>query len=229
MTPPLLVALGWLTFGGSHLLLSHGGIRSALVGRLGDRGFSAAYSIVALAAFYLLVVAYFPHRHAGTPFWDLRLVLPAVRITEALAYVAFFFIAAGLLAPSPLSMGARGAALEPRGLLRVTRHPFLMGTALLGLAHCVANGFPSDLAFFGGLTVFSVAGAYHQDARKRRAAAGTARAFFDGTSVLPFAAILSGRQSLRLGELPWLRGGLGILAAYVIRSFHDNWWGTPLI
>ena len=229
MSATVLVVLGWISFGGTHLALSHGGIRSGLIGKLGARGFSGVYSIVALATFYLLVTAYFPHRHAGAALWDLRLSLPAVRIAEALGYVAFFFMAAGLLAPSPLSMGGTRTPYEPRGLMRVTRHPFLAGSAILGLAHCITNGFASDLAFFGGLAVFSIAGAYHQDARKRREAPPERAAFFEKTSVLPFAAILAGKQSLALRELPWLRGGVGVLGAYVIRMYHDNWWGIPLI
>ncbi|MDP3940113.1 MAG: NnrU family protein, partial [Deltaproteobacteria bacterium] len=220
--------LGWITFGGSHILLSHGSNRSALTGKLGPLGFSGVYSRIARAAFTVLVMAYFPARHAGAPFWDLRLSIPAVRVTEALAYVAFFLISAGLLAPSPLSLGSRDP-YEPRGLTRITRHPFLAGTALLGLAHCIPNGFPSDLAFFGGLSLFSLAGAFHQDARKRREAAPEAQAFFEHTSVIPFAAILAGAQTLKPGELPWLRGGVGVVAAYLIRNYHDNWWGMPLI
>ncbi|MDP3938736.1 MAG: NnrU family protein, partial [Deltaproteobacteria bacterium] len=106
MNAARLVALGWITFGGSHILLSHGSIRSALTGKLGALGFSGVYSLIALAAFTVLVMTYFPERHAGAPLWDLRLSIPAVRVTEALAYVAFFLISAGLLAPSPLSLGS---------------------------------------------------------------------------------------------------------------------------
>lgn len=228
MTETLFVLLGWIAFGGSHLLLSHGGVRAGLCSKLGERGFAGVYSLVALGTFYFLVTAYFGHRHAGAVLWDLRLSLPAVRTVEGLLYLAFFFMGAGLLAPSPVSMGPR-TRYEPRGLLRVTRHPFHIGTAILGLAHCIVNGYPSDLAFFGGLATFSLAGAFHQDARKRREAPPEAQAFFAETSVLPFAAILAGRQPFRFAELPWIPGLLGIAGAVVIRMFHDNWWGIPVL
>lgn len=228
MKDALLVLFGWIAFGGTHIFLSHGRIRQGLLGRLGERGYSGLYSLVALATFYFLATAYFGHRHAGPELWDLRFYLPAVRLVEGLVYVAFFFMGAGLLAPSPLSMIGR-AGYGPRGLMRITRHPFTMGSALLGVAHCIVNGFPSDLAFFGGLAAFSIAGAFHQDARKRRAAKPEQISFFEQTSVIPFAAVMSGRQKLKLREIPWIQGLTGVAGAIVIRMYHDNWWGIPVL
>jgi uncharacterized membrane protein len=222
------VLIGWLAFGGSHLFLSHGSIRDGLRRRLGANGFLGFYSLVALAAFYFLVTAYFYHRHAGPRLWDLRFSVAATRVVEGLNLLAFFMMIASFITPSPTAMDPR-ARHEARGLLRITRHPFLMGAAILGLSHCIVAGYASDLAFFGGLAAFAIAGAFHQDARKRREAGPEEIPFFEQTSVLPFAAILRGRQSLRPGELPWIPGLIGIAVALVIRWYHARWFGVPIL
>lgn len=227
MSEAFTVALWWIAFGGGHLVLSHGRIREGLRRRLGPNGFNGIYSLVAIPAFYFLVTSYFHHRHAGSLLWDLRTSAWAVRLVEALMLFSFFLMVGSFFTPSPLAMDPRGR-YEPRGLLRITRHPFTMGSALLGLSHCIPNGYGSDLAFFGGLAAFSVAGALHQDTRKRRESAADRQAFFERTSVLPFAAILGGRQSLRPGELPWIAGAVGIAAALVIRWYHARWFGIPI-
>ncbi len=226
MSETLTVALGWIAFGGSHLLLSHGAIREGLRRRLGANGFNGLYSLIALPAFYFLVTSYFPHRHAGLVLWDLRFRAPAVRAVEIVMIFSFVMMVGSFFTPSPLAMDPRGR-YEPRGLLRITRHPFAMGSALLGLSHCLPNGFGSDLAFFGGLAAFSLVGAFHQDARKRRQAGPDQEAFFERTSVLPFAAILRGRQALRIRELPWLAAVAAIAAAIIVRWLHGRWFGVP--
>jgi uncharacterized membrane protein len=222
------ILLGWLAFGGGHLLLSHGGIRERLRRRLSPRGFNGVYSLVALAAFWYLLTAYFYHRHAGPMIWDLRTSAPVVHLVEAIMLVSFFLLFASFAAPSPASMDPRGK-FEVTGLMRITRHPFLMGAALFGIAHCIPNGWPSDLAFFGGFAVFALAGAYHQDARKRREAPPERRPFFEQTSILPFAAILHGKQPPRLRDLPWVAGLIGVGLALAIRFYHLKWFGGALL
>jgi uncharacterized membrane protein len=223
----LTVTLWWAAFGGSHLILSHGAIREGLRGRLGPHGFNGLYSLIAIPAFYFLVTSYFAHRHAGPALWDLRVWAPGLRLVELVMIFAFFLMAGSFFTPSPLAMDPRGR-YEPRGLLRITRHPFTMGSAILGVSHCIPNGYGSDLAFFGGLAAFSLAGAYHQDGRKRRETDPERQAFFAQTSILPFGAILGGRQSLRLRELPWLAGAIGIAGALLIRWYHARWFGVPI-
>jgi uncharacterized membrane protein len=227
MSETLSVAFWWVAFGGGHLVLSHGAIREGLRRRLGSNGFNGLYSLLALPAFYFLVMSYFPHRHAGPALWDLRTWAPGVHLVEAMMLLSFYLMVGSFFTPSPLAMDPRGRH-EPRGLLRITRHPFTMGAALLGVSHCILNGYGSDLAFFGGLAAFSVAGAFHQDARKRREAGPEQQPFFEQTSVLPFAAILRGIQPLRLGELPRLAAIVAIAAALLVRWYHTRWFGIPL-
>jgi uncharacterized membrane protein len=61
------LVLAITAFVGTHFLLSHP-LRAALVARLGEKGFSGLYSVIALATFYWVYVA-FSGAPVGDYFW----------------------------------------------------------------------------------------------------------------------------------------------------------------
>ena len=63
-----IVAL-WVAFAVSHMGLSSLRLRPRLAALLGERGYQAIYSIVALALFVPLVRLYFANPHAGPHLW----------------------------------------------------------------------------------------------------------------------------------------------------------------
>lgn len=213
------IALLWVAFAASHMGLSSRRLRPRLVARLGAQGFQGAYSLAALATFVPLVWLYFANQHAGPHLWYLGR-FPFVRWTAYLGMaLALTLVAGGLLTPSPASL--TGGKPEPRGVLRITRHPLLMGLGLFGAVHLLtANVNAAELAFFAGFPVFVVAGCLHQDRRKLAGDPSYAR-FVAETAFLPF----SGSGALRgLAEaVPALALGIGL--AVVIRAFHPAWFG----
>lgn len=136
-----------------------------------------------------------------------------------LAVVGIALIVAGVLQPSPALAGITKAA-GSRGLTRIMRHPLFTGIALWAASHLLLNGFVTDVLFFGGLLVFSLAGAAHQDARKRITDRERLGPFLAETSMWPFAAILAGRNRIAWGELPWIGLILGAAAAIGIYALH---------
>ena len=52
-------------------------------------------------------------------------------------------------------------------MTKITRHPLFVAMAVWGGAHLLMNGYAPDVAFFGGFVVYGLAGAAHQDYRKR--------------------------------------------------------------
>ena len=215
------VAFWWLAFAGSHLALSSAGPRSKLIERLGAQPFAGAYSLVALFTFIPLVRAYWHGRHGGPMLWSMGTVPGAVPLAILLGVAGMALVAASFAQPSVTGMDPR-AGTRAHGITRITRHPLFMGLAVWGLAHALVTGYLADVIFFGGFPVYGLIGAAHQDVRKQREAGQDLRAFYDETSLLPFWAILTGRNRLELSELPFAALGIGASVAIVIYLLHPT-------
>ncbi len=214
----LKILLLWIAFGGSHILLSSIKLRSGLIARLGEKGFQGLYALVSLVTFIPLVWVYAVNRNMDGLLWNLASIPGFRHAIMLIAVLGLTFACASFFQPSPALMGApktEGA----RGLIRITRHPLFMPLALWALAHALINGFLTDVLFFGGFFLFSLIGCAHQDARKR-VTDKHLEPLFAETSLIPFAAILSGRNRLVLSELPWLGLGLGLIISVVIYLLH---------
>jgi len=122
---------------------------------------------------------------------------------------------------SPFAIGAEKAG-DPRGLERVTRHPFFAGLALFGAAHALLAPRLIGAIAMGSLGFLAAFGAWFQD-RKLLALRGESyRDYVAVTSAIPFAAILAGRQRLVWGELPWGTLLLGLAFAALLRAVHPH-------
>jgi uncharacterized membrane protein len=222
------LAFFWAAFAGSHLVLSSARLRPRLFARLGEQGFRGAYSLIALATFVPLVWVYAQHKHAGPLLWttlgppEMARVVNHVLMAAALVLLASSLLP-GSAAPSAMQSQADGSACVG-GMTRITRHPTLIAFALFGIAHLLVNGGLGDVVFFGGFPLFSWIGARHQDARMARERAGY-RNVMAHTSTVPFAAILAGRQSLVVRELPLPGITVGLVLAVVLRAFHATLFG----
>jgi uncharacterized membrane protein len=114
------------------------------------------------------------------------------------------------------------AAHEATGVVRITRHPFLWGVALWAAFHLLANGDAASVVFFGTFLALAVAGTYSIDAKRARKMGAAWTPFAERTSNIPFAAILAGRNSLKLGELfTWRQAAA--LAAFVLLLYIHAW------
>lgn len=218
MSPTLTIVLLWLGFAGSHVLLSHPPVRARLVASLGTQAFLGVYSVVALALFVPLCWVYFDHLHQGDWLWVAPRGAVLTGFVSLGSIVGFVLMAGGLLQPSPAGM--TGGSMEPRGVLRLTRHPLFMGLGLVGLFHLVPNASATDLAFFAGLPLFAIVGCAHQDRRKLAEGVPGYAAFVAATPFLPF----TGRETLRgLAEMGPLRIGVGVVLALGVRWAHRFW------
>jgi uncharacterized membrane protein len=224
MNPSLGVVLLALAFVGSHLGLATHPIRSRLVAWFGEWGFRWFFFFVAATSFALLTVYYADHRADG----PLGLALgenPVLRWPLVSIVVVGVVMMAGAFARysgGPYDLIDAGTTRPPRGLERVTRHPFLTGIALFAGAHALlATHLVSTLAMLA-LATLAVVGAYHQDAKLRRSRGAPFAAYVASTSAVPFAAILAGRQRLVWRELPWGAFLAGVAVAAGLRSVHAD-------
>jgi uncharacterized membrane protein len=216
VSPTTSILLLWIAFTATHLGLASVRVEPRLRAKLGDAAFLGLYSVIALALFVPLVTIYFGNRHAGPWLWTVE-VGPVLRALLYLGMTLGLILAVGsLLRPSPASL-VPNAPAEVRGVYRVTRHPLVLGLALIWALHLVPNASTADVAFFGGFVLFSLAGAWHQDARKLHAGDEKFREFHAVTSFLPFGRGLAG-----LADLPPLVVALGVLAALGVRWLHPG-------
>jgi uncharacterized membrane protein len=224
MEPLYAAALIALLFVGSHVGLATGPIRSRLVAHLGEWGFRMIFFAVAATSFAVLIVYYADHRTEGGAGPGLALP-PTARgllVGAVVVGVTLMIASFATYAGSPYDVDRPNAARPPRGLERVTRHPFLAGMALFASAHALLATHLIASVLMAALAVLAVVGAAHQDAKLRRLRGPAFGEYLASTSAVPFAAILSGRQPLAWRELPVVVIGLGLGIAAWLRYAHDR-------
>jgi uncharacterized membrane protein len=207
-------------FVGIHLLVAGTRLRDGIVRAIGERPYLGLFSLLSLAGIVWLSHS-FARSEPMAPLWQ----LPMLRWVALVGtFVAFEFAVIGLTTPNPTSVGADAVldSQEPaRGMLRVTRHPFLWGVALWGLCHVLVNPDPPALLFFGALLALALMGPLSIDAKRRRVHGVRWERFAAVTSNVPFAAIFEGRNRLAIREIGAWRVALGlglylgVLAAHV--------------
>jgi uncharacterized membrane protein len=220
--------MGEVLFAGIVLLATHLGVsstplRGALVRLLGERGYLAAYSLVAAAALAFLILAY-----ADVPRLE-YLWVPDPRlywVPKIAMMIALVMLVGGFMVRNPTAVGQGGALEAPAtGMTRITRHPFQWAVVLWAASHIVANGDQVSVAFFGALLVLALAGSVLIDAKKSRLSGWDA--FAAQTSNVPFLAILTGRNRLVPRELA-LPTVVGAIVYAAVFWSHEWLAGVPV-
>ncbi len=215
MTAQWVWLAGFLFFA-THLGVSSTGLRPLLIAQFGQGAYLGIYSGMAFATLAALVWTY-----TGTPHFPLS--WPALTLAPKLIMpFAVFFIVGGFTVPNPTSVGAetRMAGDAARGLLRITRHPVQWGLLLWATSHLLANSDIASIGFFGSMAAVSALGMLAMDRRK----AGLEQwpAFAAVTSVIPFGAIVGGRNRLVAAELL-----LPLAIASIVTL--TMWWFHPAL
>jgi len=211
-------------FLGLHLLISGTRLRDAITGAIGEGPYMALFSLASVAALVWLVMAYNAARSGSenqilyTPWTGIRhLAIPVVAI-------AFLLAVPGLLLPNPTSVRQEGAAAKDgtvKGVLRITRHPFLWGVAIWSAFHVAANGDEASAIFFGTFLLLSIFGTFSIDAKRRRKMGAAWDAFAAKTSNIPFA-----RGGVRIGELLDWRLAVAVVAFLGVLFSHAHLFGV---
>jgi uncharacterized membrane protein len=212
-----------------HLFVSGTRLRDALTGRIGPGPYMGLFSLASLIGLVWLGWS-FGHARAdpaNAAIWGLTRATRDLQIVIQL--VAFLLIVPGLTTPNPTSVRQEGALDRPdvvRGMLRITRHPFLWGVTIWAAGHLLVNGDIASLILFGSLLALGLFGPASIDAKRRRALGPKWEAFAAQTSNVPFLAILQGRQRLALGEIGWWRILLAIAVWAALAWAHPYFTGV---
>jgi uncharacterized membrane protein len=221
MTLLILAAALWVFV---HVGISGTSLRDAVVARLGEGRFMLAFSIASVVSITLLVLAW---QNAETTFlWSapawLRWVLAILMLPAFVLFMASH-------KRNPTAVGNKGLGEEPRGIQRVTRHPMLISFAIWALMHVIGNGDTASLVFFGAFLVTAVAGMPSIDAKLARRHGAAWEGFAAKTSILPFGAILAGRNRLVLAEIGWMPPVIGFVLWAALLHFHRGIFGVPAL
>lgn len=149
----LVLILGLAIFLGVHSIrIVADGWRTAMIARIGEKGWKAGYAIASIVGFVLIVRGYGLARETVTLLW----VSPVgVRhLTGVLTAVAFVLIA---------------AAYVPRNRIKpLVHHPMLAGVMVWAVAHLLVNGTLHAVVLFGAFFVWSLVDFVVSRARDRR-------------------------------------------------------------
>ncbi|MFZ3034118.1 MAG: NnrU family protein [Parvibaculum sp.] len=196
-----------------HLLVSGTSFRGKLVGAMGENAYIGLFSLASISGIVWLCMAYnatndIPNRL----YWVAPVGL--VHAAPLVMIVAFLFALIGLTTPNPTAVKAEALLDKPdavKGMLRITRHPFLWAVILWSALHIGLNGDRASIMFFGTFLLLASLGTLSIDGKRKAALGDKWKGFAAQTSNLPFAAIIARRNKLALGELGWWRILLGLV------------------
>ena len=222
------LALAMAVFVGAHFILSSLAVRQGITARVGERTFRAIYALVALASFIWILLAY-----GAAPDAALWQPVPVLRhIARVVMPFACLFLVAGLTTRNVTGIGGETLLDDPhpvRGAATITRHPFLWGVALWGVAHTAANGDVASVLLFGGMTLLALGGMAHIDHRRRQSAGAAWGPVAMGSSAIPFLAAIQGRVKIDWAGIGATRILAGLALYVTILATHEAAFGVAVI
>lgn len=214
----LLIA-GCLSFLAIHLGISGTPLRAVLHNALGESPYLGVYSLLSFGSLGLMIYGYGQLPHTD------YLWLPSVaayKVSKVLMLLSLVTIVMGTLVKNPTAvMSEQALDNEVSGMLKITRHPLQWGILLFACAHLLANGDTASIFFFGTFSLLSFFGMLSMDQRRRRETDPKWRAFMEKTSMVPFAALVSGRLQFTLGDINWMGLIAGCALYASIYWLHD--------
>ena len=222
----LVLAVG--CFVGGHFALSSVKVRTALIAALGENGFRAVYSLVAVAALVWTVMAY-----GAAPrvvLWKADMGL--THVPAALMPLACILAVAGMTTRTVTMVGGESLARSPHpvvGIATVTRHPFLWAVTLWAVGHIATNGDVASLVLFGGMALLALGGMAHIDYRRRLSLGADWGPVAMTTSVIPFLAALQGRNRVDWRGIGWGRLAGGLVLAVALPFLHPWVSGKTIV
>lgn len=216
-------------FLGIHLLVAGTRARDAVTGTIGENAYMGLFSLASLGGIVWLVVAYNGAQAGGENELVYDLGVGVRHLAPLVVLLAFLLAVPGLLLPNPTSVRQVGAAARAdavKGVLAITRHPFLWGVALWAAMHLLANGDAASVLFFGTFLVLALLGTFSIDAKRRRKLGAAWDGFAARTSNLPFAALASGRAKLKWREILDWRLAVAVVLYLALLFGHQSLMGV---
>ncbi len=225
---------GWLTL--SHFVMLglllvfaivHSGgaaLRPWAEKHLGCRLYRVLFALASLPLVVILIGYFFNHRYDGLQLWNVQGVSGIAQLVWVLSAISFFF-----LYPATFNLLEIAAIQKPQvhlyetGIIRITRHPQMVGQVIWCIAHTLWLGTSFTLVTSLLLVLHHLFGVWHGDRRLSDRYGEAFEKVKQRTSIIPLAAVIDKRQSLIWQE--FLRPSYVGIVIFVLLL----WWSHPLL
>jgi len=191
---------------------------------IGPRLWRLCFVALSLPSATILISYFLAHRYDGVRLWNFQgnnFVLVIVWILTAISFLFLYPATYNLLEiPSVLKPTVR---IYGTGIMRITRHPQAFGQIIWCFAHTLWIGTSFTLITSIGLILHHLFAIWHGDRRLYLRFGEEFRKFKEETSIIPFMAIIEGRQKFKVKEF-FKFSQLGILIAIGVL-----WWSHRYI
>lgn len=191
---------------------------------IGPRAYRILFALVSLPLAVVLIIYFFNHRYDGLQLWQIQgipAIKPLVWLLSAISFLFLYPATFNLLEIAAIEKPA--VHLYETGIIRITRHPQMVGQIIWCIAHTLWIGTSFTLVTSIGLILHHLFGVWHGDRRLLARYGEAFQAVKARTSPIPFFAILQGRQTFVWQE--FIRPAYLGVAIFVFLL----WWAHPLL
>lgn len=221
LTPSHFIMIGLLLiFAIAHSGLA--GLRMWGESKIGARLYRVLFALVSIPLATILVIYFFNHRYEGLILWQVQDIQGVKATVWILSFISFIF-----LYPATFNLLEIAAITKPEvhlyetGIIRISRHPQMVGQVIWCIAHTLWLGTTFTLVTSLGLIAHHIFAVWHGDRRLTKRYGEAFTKVKERTSVIPMLAILDGRQKLDIKEFlkPAYVGVIGFIFLF--------WWLHP--
>lgn len=207
--------------------IAHSGLaalRSRAEKLVGARLYRIFFALVSLPLATVLIIYFMNHRYDGLQLWQLQGVPGVESAVWTLSAISFIF-----LYPATFNLLEIAAIQKPQvhlfetGIIRITRHPQMVGQVIWCVAHALWLGTTFMLVTSAGLILHHLFGVWHGDRRLQARYGESFETLKSRTSIVPFLAIFQGRQTLDIKE--FLKPAYVGIVVFVLLL----WWAHPIL
>jgi uncharacterized membrane protein len=199
-------------------------LRLTVEKHIGPRLYRIGFALVSISLALVTITYFLNHRYEGAQLWQVH-DLPGIQaLVWGFSALSFLF-----LYPATFNLLEIAALQRPQvhlyetGIIRITRHPQMVGQVIWCVAHTLWIGTTFTLATSLGLVGYHLFAVWHGDRRLTQRYGDAFTQIKARTSVIPFLAILQGQQPLKWQEF--------LRPAYlgVVIFIGLIWWAHPLM
>ncbi len=213
----LLVVFAVIHSGGAAL-------RNKAENLIGARAWRIIFALVSIPSATIVIGYFLAHRYDGIRLWNLQGTPGIIPIIWIITAVSFLF-----LYPATYNLLEIPAVVKPQvrlyatGIIRISRHPQAIGQILWCFAHSLWIGTSFMMFTCLGLIGHHLFAIWHGDRRLRARFGNEFEELKRNTSVIPFLALMDGRQKFVWQEFA-KPSQIGICVAIAI-----IWWSHRFI